>query len=283
MRFPRVSIITPSLNQAEFLENTILSVLQQQYPNLEYMILDGGSSDGSLNIIQKYAKHLSYWQSCPDEGQVNAINQGFQRASGIIYSFLNSDDFLMPGAIHHLVEMWRVSPQAAGWVGGCHAIDKEGFIIDTVLPKKLGKSDLLNWESNWFYQPACFFSARIAHEAGLFNPQYDNAFDFDFWLRLIGHGILIPTPQIIACATLHSKAKTQKRKLRMFQEVQAIQRFHGDEQMAACTQLHIDRAARERPASAAAKLIFTIQKQKAANPHHYVQFPAPLSGLEKDR
>ena len=108
---PKVSIITPSFNQARFLEQTMRSVLEQDYPNIEYIVIDGGSSDGSLEIIQKYADRLAYWQSQKDKGQTDAINQGFARANGEILAWLNSDDILYPGAVTAAVKQLLEHPE----------------------------------------------------------------------------------------------------------------------------------------------------------------------------
>jgi len=270
---PRVSIVTPSYNQKNFLENTILSVLEQDYGDLEYIVMDGGSTDGSLEIIKKYAKHLAYWQSQPDGGQVEAINAGLRKASGEIFAFLNSDDFLLPGAIRHIADMYQQCPQAAGWVGGGHSIAQDGYIIQTRIPPKVGRDDLANWEENWFYQPACFFSALVARTVGLFNPKYENAFDFEFWMRMTSVGDLIPTPRIIAAATVHPDAKTQKYKARMFEEVQAIQRACGYESLAQTTQGFIDQARAQRPISVVAELMYVTQLRRRKAPNRFVRLP----------
>src|SRR5512135_2400607 len=110
MTAPRISIVTPSYNQAAFLENTIVSVLEQGHPDLEYFIMDGGSTDGSVEIIRKYANHLTYWESQPDDGQVAAINAGLRRATGEILAFLNSDDFLLQDALRNVAGAWVESP-----------------------------------------------------------------------------------------------------------------------------------------------------------------------------
>src|SRR5271157_1817713 len=220
MNLPRISMVTPSYNQVNFLENTIASVLEQGYPNLEYFVMDGGSTDGSVEIIRKYAKYLTYWQSQRDAGQVDALNTGFRKASGVIFAFLNSDDFLLQGAIQHMVELHEQYPQAAGWVGGGYSIAQDGYIIATRLPQKLERDELANWLENWFFQPACFFSADIARTVGLFNPAYENAFDFDFWMRITSLGKIIPTSRIIAAATIHPNAKTLKYMTRMYIETQ---------------------------------------------------------------
>ncbi len=274
---PRVSIVTASYNQRNFLENTILSVLEQGYSNLEYFIMDGGSTDGSVEVIKKYSKYLTYWQSQPDDGQVNAINAGFRRATGDIFAFLNSDDFLMQDAIHHVVTFYSQFPEAAGWVGGCYDIAQDGFILRTRIPKRVSRDELANWTENWIHQPACFFSAQIARAVGSLNEHYQNAFDFDFWLRITGLGELIPIHQVLAAATIHPNAKTQKYRSRMFEEVQAIQRANGYESFSQTTQIFIDQARTQKPASVIANLLYATYTEKQKVPSRYVRLPGNLS------
>jgi glycosyltransferase involved in cell wall biosynthesis len=274
MKYPLISIVTPSYNQGIFLENTIASVIEQGYPNLEYIVMDGGSSDGSMEIIRKYAKYLAYWQSQPDGGQVAAINAGFRKAGGEVFAFLNSDDFLLQGAIQHMVELYNQYPQAPGWTGGGYSITQDGFILQTrITPPRLEQADLADWEENWIYQPGCFFSAPIALAVGLFNPAYQNSFDFDFWMRIVRLGRLIPTPRIIAAATIHSNTKTQKYHTRMFEETQAIQRAYGYANFAEKTQKFIDQARQEKPGTTVAKLLYETHTQKRKFPNRFVRFP----------
>lgn len=273
MKNPHISIVTPSFNQVEYIENTLLSVLEQSYPNLEYLVMDGGSTDGSAEIIKKYVRHLTYWQSKPDGGQVAALNAAFQMATGDIFAFVNSDDFLLEGALRHIAELYKFYPQAAGWVGGGHSITGDGYILNTRLPQKLMRDDLANWQENWFYQPACFFSARLARAAGSIDNRYENAFDFDYWMRLSELGDFIPTSQILAAATVHPNAKTQKYRARMFEEVQDIQRRYGYLDCAQVSQGFIDQARLQTPTGTIARLIYMVHSQKRKDPDHYVRFP----------
>ena len=276
MKDPCISIVTPSYNQGEFLENTILSVLEQDYPNLEYIIMDGGSTDGSLDIIKKYSKHLTYWQSQPDGGQVDAINAGLQRAKGEIFTFLNSDDFLLLGAIDHMVGLYLKNPNSVGWVGGGHSITEDGYIIHTRFPKKIDRDGLADWGENWFNQPSCFFTAAAARAVGFLNPGYKLGFDFDFWLRITKLGKLIPTKKIISAATIHLYAKTQQFKTEIYLENQAIQLAHGFEMQAKKTQRFIDQTSKQTLIGTFAKLLFVTQNQKKLDPNRYVRFPNKL-------
>ena len=271
---PRISIVTPSFNQKDFLEYTILSVLEQGYPNLEYIVMDGGSTDGSVEIIQKYARHLTYWQSQPDGGQVEAINAGFEMATGEIWTFLNSDDFLLEGAIAHMAEMSKAYPEAVGWVGGGYSITEDGYIIHTRLPQKLDRDNLADWGENWFNQPGCFFSAEAARTVGFLDPAYHLAFDFEFWLRLTSIGELIPTTKIIAASTIHLDAKTQKNKAEIYRENQAVQIAQGYEALAQSTQKYINQTSSQTLAGTLAKLLFVTHHQKKFAPDHYVRFPS---------
>ena len=276
MKFPIVSIVTPSYNQENFLENTILSVLEQDYPNLEYIIMDGGSTDGSVDIIRKYSKYLTYWQSQPDGGQVDAINAGFQKARGEIFTFLNSDDFLLLGAVDHMVELFSEYPNAVGWVGGGHSITEDGYIIHTRYPRNITREGLADWGENWFNQPSCFFTAEAARAVEFLNPEYALGFDFDFWLRITKLGKLIPTERIISAATIHLDAKTQQSKTEIYIENQAIQLAHGFKSEAKKTQKYIDQTSKQTLVGTFAKFLFITQNQKKLSPNRYVRFPSKL-------
>ena len=127
--WPKISIVTPSYNQAQFLERTILSVLNQNYPNLEYIIIDGGSTDGSVEIIKKYEKYLAYWISEKDKGQAHAINKGFEKATGELVGWQNSDDIYLPNAFYKVVEIFREKPDYDVYFGNIYFIDESDSII----------------------------------------------------------------------------------------------------------------------------------------------------------
>lgn len=232
-KLPTVSIVTPSYNQGQFIEKTIHSVLLQGYPNLEYIIIDGGSTDGSVDIIRKYADRLDYWVSEEDRGAAHAINKGFARAHGEILGWLNSDDFLLPEAISRIVETYRKYPKAVAWIGGCYRIDPDGRILGRVIPHGLDRDSLADWgHRGFFYQPSCFFSARAWHKTGPLDEGLHLAFDLDLWLRLSPIGAFVSTSEIISAAIIHKDAKTQAQRADMHAETTAIQIKYGYQEAA---------------------------------------------------
>jgi glycosyltransferase involved in cell wall biosynthesis len=186
---PLVSIVTPSFNQAQYLEQTILSVLGQDYPGIEYIVIDGGSTDGSREIIEKYAPRLSYWQSQKDTGQTDAINQGFARAKGEVLAWLNSDDLLYPGAVSKAVEALRRDPQAVMVYGNCDLVNGQGRFIKRF---PAAKTDLARLRRGYVHIPqqAAFFLAKAWKQVEPLDLAFFFAMDYDLWTRLAGIGPL---------------------------------------------------------------------------------------------
>lgn len=210
---PRVSIITPSYNQALFLEGTIRSVLLQGYPNLEYIIIDGGSTDGSVEIIKKYEPWLAYWVSEKDKGQSQAINKGLRRASGEIIAWLNSDDTYLPGTISTVVQ--TIEDKRADIVfGECNLVDQNGSLLShykTDAPITLKKL-ILSWKYHFGCppQPAVFFHRQVLETIGVLDESLHYTLDYDYWLRAVQKYQFIPINRILANYIVHPQSKTGK-------------------------------------------------------------------------
>jgi glycosyltransferase involved in cell wall biosynthesis len=187
-RLPRISIITPSYNQAAFIEQTIQSVLNQDYPDLEYIVMDGGSTDGTLEILKKYSGQLT-WTSEPDRGQSHAINKGFSMATGEVLAFLNSDDLYEPGALIKVGQFFAKNPEAAWLTGRCHIIDKDGKEIRKAITSyknfwlRMGGYRTLQI-LNFISQPATFWRRKVIEAIGFFDESLIYAMDYDFSLRV---------------------------------------------------------------------------------------------------
>lgn len=205
--WPRITLITPSFNQAAYLEATIRSVLLQGYPNLQYIVIDGGSTDGSVDIIRRYAPWLDHWVSEPDRGQSHAINKGLARANGLWCNWLNSDDYLLPGALERIAAVAAEAPAARLIAGRLRQLHNSGNLLPAPSVKLTGDAadDLVNHR---MAQPAMFY-----HRDCL--PQVDEtlhlAMDFDLWMRFMAaYGApaarLIDDP--VAVFRLHPAAKT---------------------------------------------------------------------------
>jgi len=223
---PVISVVIPVLNRAHFLPATLRSVFEQSFPNIECIVIDGGSTDGTLEVIHQHEALLAYWESTPDKGQAEAINKGFSHATGEIFAWLNADDIWQPEAISNLLQTIRQYQDANIWVGGCHRVTTKGRRLNTVWPKSLTPLSLANWGRNFFYQPACFFTAHAWNRAGGLQEQYHYAFDVDLWLRLIQWAKFVPIPHILAAATIHASAKTQANRQAMHKEIVEILEDH---------------------------------------------------------
>ena len=210
-RLPTISIVTPSYNQGRFIEATIRSVLLQGYPNLEYIIIDGGSSDNTIEIIKKYEPWLKYWISEPDRGQSHAINKGFDHANGEVFGWLNSDDYFCPGALHKLMELRRKNPEAVAWVGACRDVDINGNRLKKRSPRVGDKKEYGNWSKDaWIPQPSCLFDAKTFNDVGKIDENLAFVMDVDLWMRLADRGIFVHINEIISYARMYASIKTRR-------------------------------------------------------------------------
>lgn len=204
---PLVSVVTPSFNQGRFLEATIQSVLSQDYPSLEYIVVDGGSGDGSREIIQKYGSRLAWWVSEKDRGQTDAINKGMAHARGSILAWLNSDDTYLPGAIASVVECFQADPGAGLIYGDANYMDETGRVIGR-FPS--AQTDLRRLRQGYVHIPqqAAFFRADLWASIGPLDPSYHFAMDYDLWVRIARRAAVKHVKQTWANFRLHEAGKT---------------------------------------------------------------------------
>ncbi len=200
-----ISIITPSFNQARFLEQTICSVLEQEPPPDEYFIIDGGSTDSSVGIIKKFEGRLAGWVSEKDKGQADAINKGFRQAQGEIVAWLNSDDYYLPGAIQIAVETFRQHPEAGLVYGNVLSVDENSVTFNLQTFKPFGLLDLMSFQI--ISQPAVFMRRSVLEQAGFLDPSFHMLLDHHLWLRMARISSLVYIPETLAAARYHAGAK----------------------------------------------------------------------------
>lgn len=226
--WPRLTVVTPSYNHGEFIEETIRSVLLQNYPSLEYLVIDGGSSDSTVEIIQRYARWITYWTSEKDHGQANAINKGFARATGDILAWLNSDDIYYENAFSNMMSAVVASPDGVAYVGSCDKVDLTGRVLSTVTPRNLNAAGIADWcRTGFFYQPACFFRRSAFEASGGLNEIYHNALDIDLWMKLAERGSFTTVDAAVAHAKIHPDMKTLKHIPLRDAETAAVAITHG--------------------------------------------------------
>ncbi len=214
MNYPRISIVTPSYNQAEYIEQTINSIILQKYHDLEYIIMDGGSTDGTVEIIKKYERYLKHWESQKDDGQADAIFRGFECATGEILGWVNSDDLLLPGALEKVGRFFALHQQEKWVTGGTIIIDTQGNFAHNRLGNpccNLGAPVTfkhLLFLGCPFNQPASFWRKDTFFEVNGFDRSLRFCFDYDLFFRLSRKRPSANIKSLLACFRVHEKSKS---------------------------------------------------------------------------
>lgn len=206
-QLPLVSIVTPSFNQARYLEQTLRSVLEQDHPLLEYIVIDGASKDGSVEIIRKYQNRFAFWVSEKDSGQAEAINKGLSRANGGIVAWLNSDDYYLPGAISSAVRVFEENPDVVLIYGDMLAVDERGRTINLLKYGQYSLQDLLCFQI--IGQPSVFFRREALEKAGSLDTTFHFLLDHHLWIRIARQGKILHVPQVWSAARYHAEAKNR--------------------------------------------------------------------------
>ena len=212
MTWPRLTVITPSLNQAKYLERALLSVLDQNYPDLEYIVMDGGSTDGSVDILHRYDDRLAHWVSGPDQGQSWAINRAIERSTGDVVAYINSDDYYLPGAFQAALP--RFEDPSVRWVAGATEYrEEDGSLLRLWLPSPpVGLRG--RWVRNSWYVPqaSSFWRRGVFDEVGLLREDLHFVFDTEFGLRAALEGVQpLTVERPLAVRYLHGEAKSAER------------------------------------------------------------------------
>jgi glycosyltransferase involved in cell wall biosynthesis len=229
----KLSIVTPSYNQGEFLEQCIDSVLSQTAPAFEYIILDGGSTDNSLEIIKKYERHLTYWTSGPDEGQSDAINTGFKRATGDLVAWINSDDFYLQDAFHFVENAYTKDPESSFYYGNGILVNRAGENQTSFYSGGTVEFDLeaITIGLNYILQPSTFINRRRLAAIGYLDCNLEYAMDTDLWIRLGMQCPPKPMKEVIAASREYEDTKTSTGAFERCDELRRLAKRHSGEEM----------------------------------------------------
>ena len=226
---PKISVITPSLNQGRFLQNCIDSVLSQEYPNLEYIIIDGGSRDESIDIIKNHDNLVDYWISEPDKGQTDAINKGFKRASGDLVAWLNADDFYLPGALQKAAQAYNLSPESSFFFGDGHRVDEQGTYKSNFFPQGevLFERNALIFGLNYILQPSTFINLKALKKVGYLDSSLHYGMDSDLWMKLSSVAIPSTINDALSASREYGETKTSTGMFERAEELRAISARHS--------------------------------------------------------
>lgn len=221
MDYPKISIVTPNFNKAQYLEKTMLSVLSQNYPNLEYIIIDGGSTDGSLDIIRKYENKLYYWVSEPDEGMYYAVRNGFEHSTGEIMAWIGSDDMYHANSFSVVAQIFTQCPQVSWLVGPQTHYDEESRTIGVEISPYFNRLDFLMHEYQWIQQESTFWRRDLYDKVGGIRTNYKVAGDFDLWMRFSRYEKMYITNALIG-GFRHSEMQLSRNKDLYYNEADDI-------------------------------------------------------------
>ncbi len=221
---PLVSIVTPSFNSAPFLRECIESVLAQDYPNIEYIVMDGGSTDGTPAILERYRDRVARIHSAPDFGQAQAINRGLSGAQGDIVAFLNADDAYLPHAVGQAVRAFAAHPGAAVVYGNAYHVAESGSTIAPYPTQEFDRASLAR--SCYICQPAAFVRRTAFERVGAMNPALHYVLDYDLWLRLAAVGSFVRIEPFLARSRVHAGSKSVSDRRAFYNEVFAMLRSH---------------------------------------------------------
>ena len=210
MQIPTISIVTCSFQQAPFLEQAMRSVLEQDYP-LEYIVMDGGSDDGSVDVIRRYARALAHWESRPDGGQTQALVKGFRHCSGDVMGWLCSDDLLLPGALQTVGAFFARHPEVSAAYGDALWIDAQGGYLRPKREMRFSRFVLMH-DHNYIPQPAMFWRRSLYEQVGGLDERFDLAMDADLWERFSAVAPIVHIPAYLACMRWYPGQKTRSRR-----------------------------------------------------------------------
>lgn len=223
-----LSIVVPTLNQATTIDETILSIINQDYENYEIIVMDGGSNDGTLDRLDRYRDYITYLISETDKGQSNAINKGFDLASGDIYAWINSDDYYLPGSFSKIINSFRTFSDIDILIGGGYIVNRDNIFLKRIDPMHLTRENLLQWDKDkWIMQQSCFWTSSLWKRCHGVDEDLHLLMDFDLWLRFSEMGHSATINESLGVMRYYPEAKTVSQKIRMKEELGYVYAKNG--------------------------------------------------------